>query len=283
MNKISILIKDEYSYKEFKIDKILFLTDTLDLTSKKNATFKLEVIENKLTLIKLKDLSKHILNYSNPLTINNKTMYVLNNNKNYFNTKGLGVLNIGTFKEAHILLNKETFNEEIDIKIDDCILSIYSKSNIYINGKKIINNSVDLLIGDVIFIDGLKIIFYLNYIEIVGDLNKYNSKLEEKIIENYYFDNFPIYKRSPRIIKKIKSDDIEIINPPNENKIRKGSLIKIILPPLVMISLTIIMSIIQPRGLYVIVTLIGTLMSTIFSITAFINEKKENTAKNKKR
>ncbi|MCX0356245.1 hypothetical protein LI064_17200, partial [Clostridium perfringens] len=75
MNKISILIKDKYSYKEFKIDKILFLTDTLDLTSKKNATFKLEVIENKLTLIKLKDLSKHILNYSNPLTINNKTMY----------------------------------------------------------------------------------------------------------------------------------------------------------------------------------------------------------------
>lgn len=283
MNKISILIKNENSYKEFKIDKIIFLTDTLDVTSKKDATFKLEVIENKLTLIKLKDLSKYILDHSNPLTINNKTMYVIDNNKKHFNTKGLGSLSIGTFKEAHILLNKDEFNKEIDIKIDDYILSIYSESDVYINGKILRNKSEDLLVGDVIFIDGLKITFYLNYIEVVGSLNKYNSKLEEKIIENYYFDNFPIYKRSPRIIKKIKNDDIEIINPPSENKMKKGSLIKIILPPLVMISLTIIMSIIQPRGLYVIVTLIGTLMSTIFSITAFINEKKENTAKNKKR
>lgn len=283
MNKISILIKEENLYKEFLLYKILFLNHNLDITSKKSASFKLELIDNKIVFVNIKDSSQEVLNDVKPLAIGNKDIYTIYNIQKYFDIKKLNCLNIGTCEDAHISLNEDYFSESINIKIEESILSVFSKNHIYINGKKVKEKNKNLAIGDVVLIEGLKIIFNLDYIEVVGNLKQYRSKLEEKNIGNYYFDNFPIYKRSPRIIKKIKNEDIDIINPPSENKMKKGSLVKIIVPPLVMISLTLIISLINPRGLYIIITLVGTLMSTIFSLTAYINEKKENKLKNKKR
>ena len=56
-----------------------------------------------------------------------------------------------------------------------------------------------------------------------------------------------------------------------------------ILPPLVMIILTVAMSMLSSGGAYVLITAAMTGMTMIFSIVQYFNEKKDCKEKNKKR
>jgi S-DNA-T family DNA segregation ATPase FtsK/SpoIIIE len=89
------------------------------------------------------------------------------------------------------------------------------------------------------------------------------------------FEDFPHYKRSPRIIKKAKEKKIHIEQPKEFSDKNKGGLVQIILPPLIMICITIGISILMKRGLYVILSVVGTGMSLILSITKFVSDRKE--------
>jgi len=56
---------------------------------------------------------------------------------------------------------------------------------------------------------------------------------------------------------------------------KKGGLIQIILPPLIMSCITVTVSILMKRGLFVIMAIAGTGMSVIMSVMKFVSDKKE--------
>ncbi|MFR0030041.1 MAG: hypothetical protein ACLRVG_09185 [Coprococcus phoceensis] len=56
---------------------------------------------------------------------------------------------------------------------------------------------------------------------------------------------------------------------------KKGGLVQLILPPMIMICITIAISVIMKRGLFVVMAVAGTGMSLVVSIMRFFSDKKE--------
>lgn len=103
----------------------------------------------------------------------------------------------------------------------------------------------------------------------------YETVLLEKAPDNIPFEGFPGYKRSPRLIKRVPTDKIEIAMPPDKKKIDKRSIVQVIVPPVIMLCVTIGVSILMKRGLFVIVSVISTIMSIVMSVAKFIKDRKE--------
>lgn len=103
----------------------------------------------------------------------------------------------------------------------------------------------------------------------------YETTLLECAPGNVPFEGFPRYRRSPRLIKKVPTDKIEINTPPEKRKMDRKSILQVIVPPVVMLCVTIVVSIIMKRGLFVIVSILSTVMSLIVSIVKFVNDRKE--------
>lgn len=97
------------------------------------------------------------------------------------------------------------------------------------------------------------------------------------------FEGFPHYKKSPRILRRITPEKIAIKEPPRKENMSKSSLMQIIVPPLIMIAVTIFMGIYMKRGLYVIASICMSAVTIIFSVQKFFSERKEIKQKNEKR
>lgn len=110
-------------------------------------------------------------------------------------------------------------------------------------------------------------------------VNAKEERIESDLLElppaQAPFEGFPKYKRSPRIIKRITESKIEINKPPEKKVMSKESILQVVLPPLAMLCITVGISIIMTRGLYVLMAVAGNVMTTIASAAKFVSEKKE--------
>lgn len=129
-----------------------------------------------------------------------------------------------------------------------------------------------------------------------GDITVFDRELVLKLKEGCYetellllgergvpFEGFPHYKRSPRLIKRIPREKIEIESPPEKKELTKSSLLQIVIPPVIMLCVTIAISILMKRGLFVVMSIITTVMSVIASVTKYVKDKKECREHDKKR
>jgi len=192
-----------------------------------------------------------------------------------------------SYKKDMILIGKE--NCDISLDIDAGIVlhdnNIINEDGyaLYINGNNTTLKKEKIKIGDSILIDKILLVIHDNSISIYGNPENYQCELPLIDSEEMYFEGFPEYKRSPRLIKRIKNDKITILKPPTKVPRKKGSLAKVIIPPLGMASVSVMSAVFMGRGLFVLVALAGTLITTIFSITTFFSENKELKKKNTKR
>lgn len=206
-------------------------------------------------------------------------MYFIND-KNKFSIKGKNIITIGNSKENDILLIKA---RKFNLRLEGNKLHGANDIEIYINGRLNKSNLITLNEDDLLLIDKIKITYYKNSLLIEGDERFYTTILNKEELNEMKFDGFPEYLRSPRIIKEVPTDDIDFKKPPNRAEKKKGQLARMIGPPLVMTIITIAISIISPRGIYIIMSIAGTSMSAVFSITTYISDKKEINIKNKLR
>lgn len=100
---------------------------------------------------------------------------------------------------------------------------------------------------------------------------------------NQYYEGFPKYRRSPRLIRRVPEEAITVLNPPAKKEMSKTSLAQIIITPLVMLCVTIAVSIFMRRGIYVIMSIASTIVSVIASVSKFIHDRKDTKTQNKKR
>lgn len=107
----------------------------------------------------------------------------------------------------------------------------------------------------------------------MNDIDNINKRIE----------NFPIYKRSPRLILEPPTEAVEIKKPAQKAKIGKSSLIQIIVTPIVMLAVTVGMGLLLKRGMYMMIGVASTIVTSIFSVFRFFNEKKDCNEKNIKR
>ena len=195
-------------------------------------------------------------------------------------TKDYKSITIGNSEEDNIYFYSEN---RTALKIEEGKLYNISKSRVYINGKLNEKEIYELEEDDLIFIEFMKITYYEEYLLIECDRNLYKTDLFECDIDDTRFEGFPEYKRSPRIIKECPENSVDIKNPPGKAERKKGQLARIIIPPLVMVTITIAISIMYPRGIYIVMSLAGMSMSAVFSVTSYISDRKEMKRKNKLR
>ncbi len=96
-------------------------------------------------------------------------------------------------------------------------------------------------------------------------------------------EKFPAYRKSPRLILEPPKDKLEIKKPAAKATIGKSSLVQIIVTPIVMLAMTIGLGILLKRGLYMMMGVASTVVTSIFSVYRYIVEKRECKLKNQKR
>lgn len=185
-------------------------------------------------------------------------------------------------------VNVSIGQENCDIQIRNiniiniCISEIqnYNGEKIYFNGKITTKKLLEYKIGDEIFINNVKIRMLKNQIEIWGKQEDYTSILPEHDRERKKFEGYPIYKKSPRIVKHVDNAIVKLSKPPDKAEIKKGQLVKIVIPPLIMIGTTVLLGVINPRGIYMLISVIGAISTLVFSVTSYLSSKNENRLKN---
>ena len=173
------------------------------------------------------------------------------------------------------------FNTDSDITIiGDRV--IINNGAIYYNFKRITADStITLLDGDVFVIGEIKIYWNISSIFVVG--SSYSSKLQKKVNINHITQTFPVYTRTARIIKRVPDEVVEVCNPPAVSHGNKGSLLKLIIPPLLTVGATITIGVVLGRGIYMYVMALSSVATTVFSITNYFSDKKDIAEKEQRR
>jgi len=174
-------------------------------------------------------------------------------------------------------------------------LHILQGENIYLNGKKVPVGEYPLSIGDSIWAGTTKIIPHNGYIECIGVALGVDID-EETIINTGYTPNlnispttptpytgFPDYKRSPRIIKRLPTEDAEIKSPQKKEEKKKWEILKVVLPPVMMSGVMVGGSMLLGRGLFVLISAAAMFVSVVFSTTMLISDRKERKKKQAER
>lgn len=176
------------------------------------------------------------------------------------------------------------------VSIDEGEMKVFgdiSERRLYLNRKKLINSGGDLkytlAAGDQLLIETVLIIYYDNLIEVFSDMDKISIALAECDSDKKPFEGFPHFTRSPRLIMHAPDKKVEINHPPAEASMPKGSLVQTIVPPIIMLCITIVIAIVMNRGIFVLMSVASTVMTLIFSITGYVNNKKDCREKNKTR
>jgi len=195
----------------------------------------------------------------------------------HFSTMGVQPVRIGNSPGDHIILE----NTEASFAINGTTITVLDDSNLYINGKKISQGDHPIGIGDSIWAGTTNIVVHKNYITCTG-IN-YSSRLNISTFTPERYEEFPIYKRSPRIIKREPTETIELTPPKEKEEIKKGELVRVIVPPLSMMLVTVATGMIMGRGLFVIASAAAMLVSVVFSVTSFISDSKTRKEKEQER
>ncbi|MCL2362043.1 MAG: type VII secretion protein EssC [Defluviitaleaceae bacterium] len=195
----------------------------------------------------------------------------------HFSTKGITPIRVGSSPRDHISLQDTTTTFAIHsntIDVADC-------TDLYLNGKKINAGNHPIHPGDSIWAGTTKLTLREDYISCIGENYSSNLNISTHTPEKY--DEFPIYKRSPRIIKREPTETVEITPPKEKDEPKKGELLKTILPPLLMVGVTVSMGILMGRGLFMLASAAMMSVSMVFSVTTFFGDKKTRKEKEAER
>ncbi|MCM1040674.1 MAG: type VII secretion protein EssC [Ruminococcus sp.] len=166
-----------------------------------------------------------------------------------------------------------------EILIIGDMLYVKDMTDVYLEEKRVYDRQ-NFQNGDRLQFCGILLTFFRSCIVMEGELAQCVFNLPPYPYKEKPFENFPYYKKSPRINRKLHSETIEVKEPPRKESMAKGSLVQIIVPPLCMLGVTVFMSIFMKRGLYVIASICMTLVTSIFSVQRFFSERKEIKQKN---
>ncbi len=178
-------------------------------------------------------------------------------------------------------------SEYADIRLPEAISSCLIEQNtlyiknrdnhipIVLNGIPVKDFFCTVADGDVIIFGSYRMILLKEQIILEGDCAGIETNLLKLNNRKLPFEGFPKYKRSPRITKRVQEKRIQIEKPKELMDKRKGELAQLILPPLVMICVTVGISILMKRGLFIVMAIAGTGMTLIVSIMRFVTDKKE--------
>lgn len=236
-------------------------------------------------------INNQSLEKNNQLTIetNNQKIYIYlidmdENNWHYYDITTKYSVTFGATDYDEVQITKT----KVDLvltreKLAEAFKLVVQQGHVYHNFSRI-TKDVLLQPGDQLFFDGVLIIVGKQDIQICSSLSDLVSKLVPLLeTDLYYNDEYPDYHRSPRIIYREPEDKRTIAKPSPKPSKPSEQLARMIVPPLVMIAALGLVSIFQPRGIYIVIMLSMTVVTIIFSITTYVKNVKKYKVDTKKR
>lgn len=163
------------------------------------------------------------------------------------------------------------------------IIGDISAEKIYFNYRQLQQRKMPLTRGDNLILADIKVEFFPDHIRVYGEKEKYETRLESEKRNVLPWKNFPDYKRSPRIIKRVPTDKLELKNPPTTEKNKRGELAMTILPPLATLAVTVGIGLIMGRGGYLLMSVGVSIITTAVSVIRFFSDRKEKRELNENR
>lgn len=163
------------------------------------------------------------------------------------------------------------------------VLENYSSSPLYVNGqKKHSRKAIEL--GDIIFTPFMTICFVEEDLLEINSFEDYESWLPKlKEPESEMKKKYPIYRRTPRMIYDLPKEKVSLSFPSQEHDASNRGLWLIILPPLVMLIVMGIVAMIQPRGIFILITMVMFVMTLITSSVQYFRDRANQKRKQEKR
>ena len=222
--------------------------------------------------ISINSLSLEDFSKSNP----DKIMPLLFENVPYQRYYLKNIIRISADEDADIVIK----DKSIDLILEGLKLNILS-GNVYVNAVIKERGIYELDKGTMIFFPEVKINLYDSFIEISSE--NYKTSLQAVLEEYSVFDGFPVYKKAPRIRKSLPTDSEDIKNPKTKEEKPKFDMAKRIAMPLLTMLMTVGVSIVLKRGMYILMSVSTFILSIIFSIYTSIQENKEFKQRESKR
>lgn len=154
---------------------------------------------------------------------------------------------------------------------------------IFINGERV-NNLRLIQNGDIIFWRMLKISLVEGDVLSISTAFCYKSNLPEAALPvSEMKRKYPNYRRTPRMIYELPEEKVNLSYPYQPRDSNQRGLFFIIFPPLIMLIVMGAIAIIQPRGLFMIISVAMFLTTIITSTTQYFREKSNRKKENEKR
>ncbi|WP_242274605.1 type VII secretion protein EssC, partial [Bacillus cereus group sp. BfR-BA-01310] len=168
---------------------------------------------------------------------------------------------------ANLLFIRET--------LGDCFKVVVNDGYVYHNFFRMTGEAM-LEPGDQLYFDGVTIKVGKEDIQILASPNRITSKLTPLMeADNDLGDEYPNYHRSPRIIYREPEEKLTIGKPSHLPSKPSEHLAQMIVPPIVMIVLTVVVSIFQPRGIFILASLGMTVVTVIIALTTYLKNLKK--------
>ena len=253
------------------------------ISGKDDATVTFEELQSEVVLTQTKSgtwyandyplQSKTSLNHLDMILLTDKDMYAF-----YFKSEPVMTIGPNPYDDVHI---SEMHNTLIvkgleDYKKTQSLQLIYdANSAVYINYEKQMRGPYQLGIGDHLYLEGMMIELREEGFHLTTQHNVKSQLVRMAIkapnaLDTQYHD----YQRSPRIIHREPKESIKIEKPPQPVQKNNSAIWRSIIPPLVMIALTVVIFLVRPIGIYIVMMIGMCLVTITFGITSYFSDRK---------
>lgn len=186
------------------------------------------------------------------------------------------------FKVEHCYGGKDQLHFSL-LKLEEEWIIFPADSSVYVNGKKI-GGKRKIEVGDWIFTPCLLLRFVEeDVLQVIGYEQYETSLLPVKVPHSEMKKKYPVYRRTPRMLYELPKEKVSLSFPAQEHEMSNRGLWLIIMPPLVMLMVMGAVAIIQPRGIFIIVSMVMFMMTLITSSVQYFKDRKRHKEREEKR
>ena len=160
-------------------------------------------------------------------------------------------------------------------RTNDSWLLTKMRGQVYLNHVEWAGDQIQLEAGDELSLEGICLKVYPEEIWVTGPATVSSNLTLRGASRHGFYPDYPDYHRSPRIIYRSSEDKIQIAPPSKEPQKPNDELLRLIVPPLLMVGVTVLITLVQPRGIYILVTVTMSIASAIFSVRGFFKNRKK--------
>ena len=160
-------------------------------------------------------------------------------------------------------------------RTNDSWLLTKMRGQVFLNHVEWTGDQIQLEAGDELSLEGICLKVYPEEIWVTGPATVSSNLTLRGASRHGFYPDYPDYHRSPRIIYRSSEDKIQIAPPSKEPQKPNDELLRLIVPPLLMVGVTVLITLVQPRGIYILVTVTMSIASAIFSVRGFFKNRKK--------